>query len=409
MSRAWLEREWTNQEGKKRRTGLSKRSKTSDSTLKAEGWKVAGYYVGYREPGSSKKTYKRFSTFDAARDAKTSLNKQLQDGAYVPKLTRAETMDVYVGRMLESAHDLAPSTLAGYKSTYLLHIRPALGKKAIGDLTTQQLQGLMNRLVQSAGSGTVTAVDQLLRRVFNAAVREGVLLSSPMRAVKVPKRKRKEINPLPVDVVEELADAIEPRYRAAILLAAYAGLRGGEVGGLRLKDVDFTNGVITINQAVRTVWGKPEVSQPKTSAGRRRITLPTFLSEELWKHTQDFGSTDLIFTAVKGGLVSHMTLNKAVKRAAAKIGIPEDERPDFHYLRHTCAALMIQTGAHPKAIQARMGHQDIQTTFNVYGHLFESLDAQVADDLHKMRTLAQSLRRPELPAAEPDAKPAVAL
>jgi Site-specific recombinase XerD len=60
-------------------------------------------------------------------------------------------------------------------------------------------------------------------------------------------------------------------------------------------------------------------------------------------------------------------------RTSAPSALPEAKhRLRFHDLRHTCASLLIAAGAHPKAIQEHLGHRDIQTTFNVYGHLLPS-------------------------------------
>lgn len=53
----------------------------------------------------------------------------------------------------------------------------------------------------------------------------------------------------------------------------------------------------------------------------------------------------------------------------------------FHDLRHTAVALAVAQGAHPKAIQRRMGHSTINTTLDRYGHLFPELDEKIADDL----------------------------
>jgi integrase len=73
--------------------------------------------------------------------------------------------------------------------------------------------------------------------------------------------------------------------------------------------------------------------------------------------------------------------------------------PTFHHLRHTSAALAIAEGAHPKAIQARLGHASITTTLNLYGHLFPSLDVELADRLDDLRAdaLAARLRHADAP------------
>ena len=57
---------------------------------------------------------------------------------------------------------------------------------------------------------------------------------------------------------------------------------------------------------------------------------------------------------------------------------PEKHGLRFHDLRHTCAALLIAADAHPKAIQDHLGHKDIQTTFNVYGHLLPAAQEALA-------------------------------
>jgi integrase len=66
--------------------------------------------------------------------------------------------------------------------------------------------------------------------------------------------------------------------------------------------------------------------------------------------------------------------------------------PTFHHLRHTAAALAIAEGAHPKAIQARLGHASITTTLNLYGHLFPSLDVELAERLDEVRADALAAR-----------------
>jgi integrase len=66
--------------------------------------------------------------------------------------------------------------------------------------------------------------------------------------------------------------------------------------------------------------------------------------------------------------------------------------PTFHHLRHTAAALAIAQGAHPKAIQARLGHASITTTLNQYGHLFPSLDVELAERLDDVRADALAAR-----------------
>lgn len=68
--------------------------------------------------------------------------------------------------------------------------------------------------------------------------------------------------------------------------------------------------------------------------------------------------------------------------ALKKAGLPTAVR--FYDFRHTCASLMIAQGAHPKLIMERLGHKDITTTMNVYGHLFPALEEKMVEGLDEL-------------------------
>lgn len=70
------------------------------------------------------------------------------------------------------------------------------------------------------------------------------------------------------------------------------------------------------------------------------------------------------------------------KPAAEAAGLPSSLR--FHDLRHTCASILIAEGAHPKEIQARLGHSSIRTTLDTYGHLLPNLGARLDDGLERV-------------------------
>jgi hypothetical protein len=89
----------------------------------------------------------------------------------------------------------------------------------------------------------------------------------------------------------------------------------------------------------------------------------------------------LVFPHRAGNPIHPSSFNTAHwKPAKAQVGL---DGLRFHDLRHTAVALAIAQGAHPKAIQARMGHSSVQVTLDRYGHLFPELDADIADGLDK--------------------------
>jgi integrase len=104
-----------------------------------------------------------------------------------------------------------------------------------------------------------------------------------------------------------------------------------------------------------------------------------------WPHDSD----GFVFIAAKGGPLRHNNFYQRVFcPALARAGLPAQVR--FHDLRHTCAALLIAQGAHPKAIQAHLGHSSIQVTMDRYGHLFLDALEHLADRLDVAHTQART-------------------
>ncbi len=73
-----------------------------------------------------------------------------------------------------------------------------------------------------------------------------MLERSPLKPIRRPKEQRQDIRPLTIEQIEALATCADPRYRVPTLLAGYLGLRAGEIGGLRLEDVDFERGTLQV-------------------------------------------------------------------------------------------------------------------------------------------------------------------
>lgn len=158
--------------------------------------------------------------------------------------------------------------------------------------------------------------------------------------------------------VERLADAIAPRYRAWVLVAAYAGLRWSETVGLRRTDIAGPRITVT-GQLIRRADGRWHRDAPKTRAGRRTVTVDASIADELAAHLEAFTGPDpgdLVFANQGGRPLNGPSFRSNVwLRALDGAGIEPGLR--VHDLRHTAVALAVAVGAHPKAIQSRMGHE----------------------------------------------------
>jgi integrase len=194
------------------------------------------------------------------------------------------------------------------------------------------------------------------------------------------------------DEVATLADTIDARYRALVLVAAYSGLRAGELIGLRRKHVDLLRRTITVVEQVQYIGGRMVQSVPKSSAGRRQVALPGLvvvaLDDHLGRYSEP-GPDGLVFPAPEGG---YLRLENFRKRAWNPATVAAGVAPlRVHDLRHTCASLAIAAGADVKVLQRMMGHASAALTLDRYGHLMPGQARSVADRLDEMARRARPL------------------
>ena len=185
----------------------------------------------------------------------------------------------------------------------------------------------------------------------------------------------------PVEVAT-LADAIDPRYRAMVLVAAYGGLRFGELAGLRRHRVDLLRGRVEVAETLVDLQSKLTLGPPKTKRGRRTVPLPRMVLDALGGHLDAYTAPEqdaLVFTNTEGGPLRRAVFRTSWWRpAVARAGL---EPLTFHELRHTFVAMAIAAGADPKKVSVRAGHSSVAFTLDRYGHLYEDDEDQVTTAL----------------------------
>ena len=392
----------------------------------------------YPDPtrGGTAQIERKFAT---KREAERWLNEQrvaVQRGTHIdPKDTERRFIHV-VDAWRSTWLELEPKTKAGYESILNKHVLPRWRDARVGAVSADAIQKWINELAASGRSPkTVSNVYGVMRSVMRVAVERHYVTVNPCDAVRLPRRnKRKEMLFLTASEVSAVAEAITPHYRVLVYTAAYTGLRAGELGALRRRDVDLLHGTLHVHGALKDISTTSENIAPEdkglifgsTKTGKvRTLGLPSFLVVMLTEHLESFagGPDALVFTAASGGPLRHDNFYKRHFKPAVRrrycVGCdttvkPRDERcPEcegtdfayvldprkhglrFHDLRHTCAALLIAADAHPKAIQDHLGHKDIQTTFNVYGHMLPQAQKALAAALDS--AYAGSAEPQELP------------
>jgi integrase len=161
-------------------------------------------------------------------------------------------------------------------------------------------------------------------------------------------------------------------------------MRSSKLVGLRRSAIDLRERKIRVTeQLIRLGAGQWLRKKPKTKSSIRSITISTFATSSLADHLKRFaqpGSDGLVFVnGASNPLIASSFQTHYFGPALQQAGIT----CRFHDLRHTSVALAIASGAHPKAIQSRMGHSSINVTFDRYGHLFPEFDEAIAASFDK--------------------------
>jgi integrase len=331
----------------------------------------------------------------AAHEAK--MRATTADGTYVDTASKLTVRD-WADQWLAGARNLGAGGRETYRRDLDRYILPTIGDMGLHRLTGDVVDELLEELLKRGlAASTVHRQYRTIRRMCQVAVERRKLGVNPCALVTPPRVRHEEMRFLTVEEVDDLASAISVRYRAWVYLAAYGGLRWSECVGLRRARVEDDRVAIT-EQLVRRDDGQWHRDRPKTTAGVRTVSVPRFVADELATHLDTFalpGPDGLVFPNRNASpLIASTFTTNVFKRACVRAGLArwEDETkrkvlggPRVHDLRHTAVALAIRVGAHPKAIQARMGHASITTTLDRYGHLFPEQDATVAARLDDLR------------------------
>jgi integrase len=298
-----------------------------------------------------------------------------------PSLGRL-TFEDWTVRWAATVVDLRRTTLERDLSMVRNHLVPRFGPAPLAKIQPADVRAWVAEMTATGkhSPATVRKAGQIMGKVMAAAVADGLIARSPCDGVKLPAEGTREMRFLSPAEVHTLAVATAEHYRTLVVTAAYLGLRWGELVGLRTERVDLLRRQVSVVEQITEVSGVLEVGPPKTTAGRRTVAVPSFLAELLGEQMADRAEPGgLMFPAFEGGPMRRSNFTRRAWRTATRGADLEGLR--FHDLRHTAVALAIGQGAHPKAIQERMGHSSITTTLDRYGHLFPALDETIADGL----------------------------
>ncbi|MEU5252362.1 tyrosine-type recombinase/integrase [Streptomyces longwoodensis] len=280
---------------------------------------------------------------------------------------------------------LAPRTAELYASLLRLHLAPTFEDVAIADMTPAAVRTWRRaRLDAGVGASTVAKAYALLRTIMGTAVQDELIRRNPCQiknggTVVTPER--------PTATIPEafaIADKIQPRYKALVLLAAFCGLRWGELVALHRSDVDLDHGMIRVRGAVSELTsGKRVYKAPKSAAGKRVVAVPASLLPVLDAHMKIYaegGAAGRVFVGAKKATPRRNHFNRLWHRACAAAGV---EGLRFHDLRHTGNTLASRTNASTKELMTRLGHSTARAAL-IYQHANYDREREIADAVDGM-------------------------
>jgi len=276
-----------------------------------------------------------------------------------------------------------PRTQESYRGTAKLHVTPHVGHYKIQKLKPEHVQNLVTTLVKGGlGPRSVEYAVKVLSRGLNQAKRWGYITKNPADGVELPDVKQRRVRPVDEQQARALLTAVKDhRLEAVYWVVLFLGLRRGEVLGLLKENLDMKAMTLTVEGTLQRINGSEDKlvrSDPKTEASRRVLPIPEPLVKVLRDHLRRLEAErakagdaweehGYLFPSERGTPLDPRNLLRHFEDVLVAAELPETTH--FHDLRHWCASLLISYDVHPKAIQDILGHANIKTTLNIYGHL----------------------------------------
>ncbi len=302
--------------------------------------------------------------------------------------------------------ELRETTLGGYSRHVQVYLVPQLGGIRLDRITGADLAAFYGRLRVEGAKGrplatnTVARIHATVSRSMQDAVELRLRNTNPagdLPRIAHPKQttpKRAHVRYWTADQLGTFlghVQAQEPRFHPLARLAAYTGMRRGEVVGLHWQDVDLDVGHLSVRKTITAVYkpngGGMRVIHGEPKSGKvRRVDLDaeTVAVLRSWKAKQAedrlaldvaWPEDGLVFTREDGALFPPDTASAIHDRLVKASGLP---RLTFHGLRHTHATILLANGIPVNVVQERLGHSSAQITLDYYAHVMPGQGARAA-------------------------------
>lgn len=301
-----------------------------------------------------------------------------------------------------------PTSYSRMYRTYISHIKPTIGDKMIGEVTTSVVQNLIDEYANPSNSDVkplarsgLKKILHLLSPAFAMAVQEKIVAENPCDNVIIPKescvsKAKKEQWALDDTQIEQFKESALSRYKSTgeycsrdaivLLLMLNTGTRVGEMQALKWSDIDEHRKSIRVSRTVQSNirdWSPTAEKKiqtrikasPKTASGNRVIpindTIATYL-EILRGYDERHGiQSEYVACTNIGTMTNTRNLQRSLDRVSKRMELPPEHKLTLHTLRHTFGSVLLRNGVNIAVISRLMGHANINVTLQNYIHVLQ--------------------------------------
>ena len=344
--------------------------------------------------------------YKTQREAQRELTAALEAEARGVRVdTGRLTVGAYLDEWLASRLRLRPSTARSYEAHLRLYLKPALGALRLADLRHADIDRVFAALVTEGrlSPTTLKRVHATLNKALNDAVKRHLLVVNPAAHVELPRAHAKGFDIwTPTQLADFLHETRDDRHWPLYRLAAFTGMRRGELAGLRWVDVDNDLGLLHIRQQ-RVQLGYAVIEgPPKTKSGQRTVQLDAdtvavlrthALSQEAEKIVagEAWRGDDYVFCHEDGAPLHPEFVTRRFVRLVQRLDLPKIR---LHDLRHTHASHGLAAGISMKVIQERLGHSSLALTADTYTHVMPHVASEAASIIARLTLAARPALAP---------------
>jgi integrase len=349
------------------------------------------FKIRYRIPAPGGKWKHRSETLyglPGKKAARVVLEERIKNNATKVSESTDMTLRVFVDTFWKPYLDrknLKPATRSGYQSVLDYHLFPDLGDIPLSGITPLHIENLVRKKEnQKLSPKSIRNVLVVLQGIFNVALDNDLIQRSPIRKSHRPGCKRFEKTAWTADQLKLILENVPPELNCLFTCIALTALRLGELLALAWKHVDFSAGVIKVEQSL---W-RGQIVAPKTLGSARIVPYGAVLGELLANHKQRSEHNqpgDFVFCKPDGDFFNPDVLRKDVLYPILdRLHIPRPKRSaGFHAFRHSAASLINNRTGNLKLAQNLLGHSNLSTTADVYTHTSTEAQREASEILEQ--------------------------